>query len=91
MDSQIVKRLGYLAFAGGVASIVGSSLLVLVGQRQRSEPRQQTGLFVGLWAPTLFAIAELLDRIAEEDREYLGITLQPHPEVSREPFLTPAD
>ena len=91
MDSQIVKRMGYLAVAGGVVSIVGSSLLYVLGKRQQSDSRHQTGIFVGLWAPTFFAIAELLDRIAEEDREYMGITFQPHPEVSREPFLTTAD
>ncbi|MBO9540722.1 hypothetical protein J7643_09050 [bacterium] len=76
MDSKMVKQLGYLAFGAGIASVAGSALIYMLGQRDEVEGRRNTGTFVGLWAPTFFAIASLLDRMADEDRSYMGIPIE---------------
>lgn len=84
MDSKLVKLLGYAAFGAGVASIVGSAAVYLQGQGKReherehlhTDTRRSTGTFIGLWAPTFFAIASLLDRMADEDKSYMGIPIE---------------
>lgn len=76
MDSKTVKQLGYLAFGAGIASIAGSAAIYLLGQRDEVEGRRNTGTFVGLWAPTFFAIASLLDRMADEDSSYMGVPIK---------------
>lgn len=78
MDSKLVKQLSYVAFTAGIASVVGSGLLYLAGKTDRSQTKQNNGLFVGLWAPTFFAIAEMLDRLSIEDDRYLGVDIE-HP------------
>jgi hypothetical protein len=40
-----------------------------------SSKRREGSLFVGLWAPSFFALSEMLDRIAEEDKHYMGIPI----------------
>lgn len=76
MDSKLVKQLSYVSFGLGVASVLGSAAIYLLGQRNQTEGRRTAGVFVGLWAPTLFAISEMLDRISEEDRSYMGIPIE---------------
>lgn len=76
MDSRLVKQLSYVSFGLGVASVLGSAAIYLLGQRNNTEGRRNTGVFVGLWAPTLFAISEMLDRISEEDRSYMGVPIE---------------
>ncbi|HEY9898219.1 MAG TPA: hypothetical protein V6D00_03460 [Pantanalinema sp.] len=76
MDSKTVKQLGYVAFGAGIASIAGSAAIYLLGQREHAEGRRNAGTFVGLWAPTFFAIASLLDRMADEDKSYMGVPIQ---------------
>lgn len=73
MDSRLVKQLSYVSFGLGVASVLGSAAIYLLGQRNNIEGRRNTGVFVGLWAPTLFAISEMLDRISEQDHTYMGV------------------
>lgn len=76
MDSRLVKQMSYVSFGLGVASVLGSAAIYLRGQRDHAEGRRNTGVFVGLWAPTLFAISEMLDRISEEDRSYMGVPIE---------------
>jgi hypothetical protein len=76
MDSRLVKQLGYVAAGAGIASVVGAAATYLLGLRDHKESRRSIGTFVGLWAPTFFAIAEMLDRVAEQDRHYMGIPIQ---------------
>lgn len=75
MDSNLVKRLSYVSFGLGVASVLGSAAIYALGQRRNVEGGRHNSLFVGLWAPTLFAISEMLDRISEEDRTYMGVPI----------------
>lgn len=76
MDSRLIKRMSYVTFGLGVASVLGSAATYLLGQRNNIEGRRNTGVFVGLWAPTLFAISEMLDRISEEDTKYMGVRIE---------------
>lgn len=78
MDSRLIKQLSYVAFSAGIASVVGSGILYALGKNDRSPIKQNNGLFVGLWAPTFFAIAEMLDRLSIEDDRYLGMDID-HP------------
>lgn len=78
MESRQVKQLSYIAFAAGVASVTASAAIYLLGRRKPGEGRRHAGVFVGLWAPTLFALAEMLDRMSVEDRSYLGIPIEHH-------------
>lgn len=82
MENRLVKQLGYVSFIAGIASVGISAILYQIGRSNRSPTQQQNGLFVGLWAPTFFAIAEMLDRVSIEDREYLGVPIK-HAGVSR--------
>lgn len=77
MKSQAVKTLSYVAFAAGAASVVVSGGIYLADlmRGQNSSKRREGSLFVGLWAPSFFALAEMLDRIAHEDDRYLGIPI----------------
>lgn len=76
MDSKLVKQLGYVAAGAGIASIVGAAATYVLGHKEHKESRRSIGTFVGLWAPTFFALAELLDRMAEQDRHYMGIPIE---------------
>lgn len=77
MKSQTVKTLSYLAFWAGAASVVvsGGIYLADVLRGSSSNKRREGSLFIGLWAPSLFALSEMLDRISEQDSQYLGIPI----------------
>jgi hypothetical protein len=74
MTNQTVKTLSHGAFILGAISVVGSAFVFFRGLGGRQDKRH-TGLFMGLWAPTLFTLAEMLDRVSTEDRTYLGIPI----------------
>lgn len=76
MDSRLVKQLSHIAFFGGIASILTSAAIYLTGQKDESEGRHNAGVFVGLWAPTFFAVSEMLDRLAVQDSDYLGVPIE---------------
>lgn len=78
MNSKTVKQLSYVAFIAGIVSVLGSAMIYFRGEKDRQEENRQTGLFVGLWAPTLFAISEMLDRLSVEDDSYMGVKIK-HP------------
>lgn len=84
MDSRTVKQFSYVSFGLGVASVIGSAAIYLLGQRGKTEGRKNTSVFVGLWAPTLFAISEMLDRISEEDHTYMGVPIERERDRERE-------
>lgn len=57
---NVVNTLEKLCFAIGIASIFLSILLIFIfgeGADPDSAKAQRLGIFVGLWAPTLVAIA----------------------------------
>lgn len=77
MKSQTVKTLSYVAFVAGATSVVVSGGIFLADliRGSTSTKRRENSLFVGLWAPSLFALSEMLDRISHEDDRYLGIPI----------------
>ncbi|MBC7544465.1 MAG: hypothetical protein H7338_17220 [Candidatus Sericytochromatia bacterium] len=76
MTNQTVKTLSYGAFILGALSVIGSAFVFFRGLLGGGRDKRQTGLFLGLWAPTLFTLAEMLDRVSIEDRSYMGIPIK---------------
>lgn len=77
MKSQTVKTLSQVAFWAGAASVVVSGGIYLADliRGASSNKRREGSLFVGLWAPSFFALSEMLDRISEQDEQYMGIPI----------------
>lgn len=80
MDSRVLKSLSHVAFAAGMASVVVSGLTFFLARKEAQKGERNTGQFIGLWAPTFFTLAEMLDRISVEDSAYLGIPIERAPE-----------
>ena len=78
MNSQTVKQLSQICFVAGAASVALSAATYLIGQRRDQDSTRNTGVFMGLWAPTFFALAEILDRVSIEDHRYMGVSID-HP------------
>jgi hypothetical protein len=78
MESKMVKRLSYVALGAGAASIALSGLTYLLGQKDGVSRQRGNAHFIGLWAPTFFLLAEMLDRISVEDDSYMGIPIENH-------------
>ena len=60
--SGLVKMLGHLSFFGGFASIAVSILLWLFYKSPEAGHGERFAIFVGLWAPTFFALSDRLER-----------------------------
>jgi hypothetical protein len=76
MRSSMIKQASHLAFGAAVASVVVSGLTYVAGRSKPDSGKRSTGQFIGLWAPTLFMLAEMLDRVAEQDESYLGVRIR---------------
>ena len=65
MSTGTLRLLSNLCFFGGFASI-GVSILIYAFITNPSDPGpgQRLGIFVGLWAPTFFALSDRFDRYA---------------------------
>ncbi len=77
MKSQTVKNLSYVALWAGAASVLVSGGIYLADLMRgtTSNKRREGSLFIGLWAPSFFALSEMLDRISEQDDRYMGIPI----------------
>jgi hypothetical protein len=77
MKSQTVKNLSYVALVAGAASVVVSGGIYLADlmRGSSSNKRREGSLFIGLWAPSFFALSEMLDRISEQDDRFMGIPI----------------
>ncbi len=77
MNRQTVKTLSSVALWAGTASVLVSGGLYLADliRGSSSTKRREGSIFVGLWAPSLFALSEMFDRIAEQDEQYMGIPI----------------
>jgi hypothetical protein len=77
MNRQTVKTLSSVALWAGTASVLVSGGLYLADliRGSSSSKRREGSIFVGLWAPSFFALSEMLDRISEEDDRYMGIPI----------------
>jgi hypothetical protein len=76
MNSQTVKTLSQGAFILGSVSVLGSAYAFFQGLMSGRKHNRDTGLFLGLWAPTLFTISEMLDRMSIDDDRYLGVRIR---------------
>jgi hypothetical protein len=76
MDSRVLKGLSHAAFAAGVTSVAVSGLTYLLARREEQSGQRNASHFIGLWAPTFFTLAEMLDRMSLEDSTYLGIPIE---------------
>ncbi|WP_019585109.1 hypothetical protein [Deinococcus apachensis] len=68
------RNLANLLTLAGIASILGSIVIWSTqgGRGSTAEDRahgERFGIFVGLWAPTFFILANRYNRAALEDRE----------------------
>jgi hypothetical protein len=75
MNSDTVKTISQGAFVLGAISVIGSAVVFFRGLITGKMHNRDTGLFLGLWAPTLFTISEMLDRISIEDERYMGVPI----------------
>jgi hypothetical protein len=66
-----MKALSHLCFFLGFASIAGSiAIWFFTGgtEPESMAHAERFGIFVGLWAPTIFVLSTRFDRYAEEPR-----------------------
>ena len=59
---EVVKVLGHICFVAGFASIIASILVWQFAKTPDAGHGERFGIFVGLWAPTFFALSDRLDR-----------------------------
>jgi membrane-associated PAP2 superfamily phosphatase len=64
MSVTTLKLLSGLCFFGGFASIGASILIWFLFKDPDPAYGQRFGIFVGLWAPTFFALSDRFDRYA---------------------------
>ncbi len=67
-DLQVVRVLGHICFVAGFASIIASILVWQFAKTPDAGHGERFGIFVGLWAPTFFALSDRLDRYGKERR-----------------------
>ncbi len=58
----LVKTLSHLCFAGGFLSIFASIAVWMLYTPTEPGLGQRAAIFIGLWAPTFFALSDRLDR-----------------------------
>lgn len=69
IDQTSFKTLSHTCFAAGFLSIIGSIATWAATKGGSGEERahgERFGIFVGLWAPTFFAISARLDQMARD-------------------------
>lgn len=64
MPTSMLKALSHLCFFGGFASIVAAILVWFLFQSPDPAHGERFGIFVGLWAPTFFALSDRFERYA---------------------------
>jgi hypothetical protein len=65
MNNSVVKNLSALCFILGFVSIVGSIAIWFLTGGEAAETKahaERFGIFVGLWAPTFFALSSRLQQ-----------------------------
>ena len=77
MNRQTVKTLSSVALWAGTASVLISGGLYVADliRGTSSGKRREGSIFVGLWAPSLFALAEMFDRVSEQDERFMGMPI----------------
>ncbi|MBM3762731.1 MAG: hypothetical protein FJW36_21105 [Acidobacteria bacterium] len=65
MNKQSLNSLSMVCLLGGFASIVGSIVMWNISKDPDPAHGERFGIFIGLWAPTFFALSSRLERLAE--------------------------
>ena len=60
--STVIKFLSHVSFVAGFASIIASILVWVLFQKPDPPHGERLAIFIGLWAPTFFALSDRLDR-----------------------------
>jgi hypothetical protein len=71
MTPQNLKLLSNVCFVGGFASIVASIAIWYLFKEPDVAHGERFGIFVGLWAPTFFALSDRFDRYAASARNVI--------------------
>lgn len=64
MATSTWRALSNICFVGGFVSIVGSIAIWLLTKEPDPAYGERFGIFVGLWAPTFFALSVRLEQYA---------------------------
>ena len=64
MSKATLKGLSHLCFVLGFASIVASIIVWVMSKAPDAGHGERFGIFIGLWAPTFFALSDRFDRYA---------------------------
>jgi uncharacterized membrane protein len=64
MSAKALKMFSNVCFAGGFISIIASIGVWFLFKGQDAAYAERFGIFVGLWAPTFFALSVRLDQYA---------------------------
>ena len=67
-NTGMIKLLSHICFVGGFISIIASILVWVLFNTPDVAHRERFGIFIGLWAPTFFALSDRLDRYVTSRR-----------------------
>ena len=63
MDTSTKETIKNVCIAGGFLSIIGSIAIWANKKDENAAHAERFGIFVGLWAPTFFILANRIERI----------------------------
>ena len=63
MDTSTKETIKNVCIAGGFLSIIGSIAIWANKKEDNAAHAERFGIFVGLWAPTFFILANRIERI----------------------------
>jgi hypothetical protein len=64
MPASNIRLLSHICFVGGFVSIIASIVIWFLFKQPDAAHGERFGIFVGLWAPTFFALSDRFDRYA---------------------------
>lgn len=64
MSTSTLRALSTICFVAGFASVIASIAIWFFSKEPDLAHGERFGIFVGLWAPTFFALSSRLDRYA---------------------------
>ena len=68
MSSAVPRILSNICFVAGFVSVLASIAIWYLAKEPDLAHGERFGIFVGLWAPTFFALSTRLDRFATEKK-----------------------
>ncbi len=77
MNAQVCRTLSTLCFQAGILSVILSIAIWWFLDRDTPEAAahaERSGIFVGLWAPTLLILSNRFDRYADRAKPLPGLS-----------------